>query len=356
MSTRLVVAGGGTGGHLFPGVAVAEEVLRSAAGSEVLFVGTERGLESRVLPKLGYRLECIQITGIKTVGVLGALTGLARIPGATWQSRKILRDFGATCVVGVGGYASGPAVLAAKLANLPCAILEQNSVPGMTNRYLGKFADRAFLSFSHSEKYFRKSIRRRVGNPVRRAIVDTLHERAGAEGALRLLVLGGSQGAVAVNQMVVAALQRLQVPLHVTHQCGERGLQETREGYRSAGIEANCVAFIDDIAHAYARADLVVARAGATTLAELGIAGVPAILVPYPHAAEDHQRFNAEEFAGAGAALVCAQGTGAAARLAEMLERLCLDAELRRAMGGKMRAQGRPNAASEVAKWIFSRG
>ncbi len=353
---RLLVAGGGTGGHLFPGIAIAEEVVRRSGG-EVLFVGTSRGIETRAVPAAGYRLETLQVSGLKRVGVAGTLRGLWRLPVALVRSFAILRQFRPSVVVGVGGYASGPVVLAAALAGYPTAIQEQNSVPGITNRVLGKLARAVFIAFEDAAGFFPARKLARLGNPVRAGIVAAL-EGAVAEpqaaDRLRILVVGGSQGARAVSELVVAAVPLLAeqgIAFSLVHQTGSADLERMTERYQALGLagRATARAFIDDMAAAYGQADVVVARAGALTLAELAIAGKPAILVPLPTAADDHQRKNAARFAEAGAAVVLDQRTATPADLAAALSALAREPGRRTAMATAMRGLGRPRAAQDIA-------
>lgn len=367
---RLLIAGGGTGGHLFPGVAVAEEIRARDPGAAVRFVGTRRGIEARVLPELGWELAFIDVSGLKTVGALGALRGLARIPRALWQSRRVVRDFDPDVVIGVGGYASGPVVLVARLMGLPTAILEQNSIPGLTNKILGRFARAVFLSFDESRRFFpgRKVVA--SGNPIRRALVaalqhgDSMSENDGQDapasepGVPRLLVFGGSQGARALNELVPAAAALLRargLGFAIVHQTGEAELEATRARYQEAGVEATCQAFIRDMAAAYRSADLVVSRAGATTVAELSVVGRPAILIPYPYAADNHQEINARELVRAGAALLHRQAELTPEGLADALAELLGDADARARMGAAMKALGRPEAAATIADWCAAR-
>ena len=371
---RLLIAGGGTGGHLFPGVAVAEALRARDPEAAVLFVGTRRGIEARVLPELGWDLELIDISGIKTVGARGALRALVRVPGSIWQSRGIIRRFAPDMVIGVGGYASGPVVLAARLMGLPTAILEQNSVPGLTNKILGRVVRSVFLSFDESRRFFpaRKAVM--SGNPIRLDLLAALEGATAGEGAgegaasgasdgdgesdgapvPRVFVFGGSQGAVAVNELVTGAAAILAsrgVRFSIVHQTGEADLEATRQRYAAAGVNAECRAFIRDMAAEYRAADLIVSRAGATTVAELGVVGRPAILVPYPYAADNHQEINAQELVRAGAAQLYRQADLTPERLADAMTGLLEDPDARRHMGSAMKAFGRPEAAGVIVDW-----
>ena len=352
---RLLVAGGGTGGHLFPGIAVADEVIRRGSG-DVLFVGTGRGIETRAVPAAGYALETLDVSGLKRMGLVGTLRGLYRVPLAIAGSIAILRRFKPEVVLGVGGYASGPMVLAAALLGYPTAIQEQNSVPGITNRVLGRLVRAVFTAFEDAARFFPSRKIERLGNPVRQKIVAALLGVSKAEvgsAKLRILVVGGSQGARAVSDLVAGAAAELAgagIDFALVHQTGSADLERIQEGYRTLGLAERVVvkAFIDDMASAYAEADIVVARAGALTLAELAIAGRPAILIPLPTAADDHQRKNAAQFASAGAALVLDQGTASGKVLATAIAGLAKDRAKRAEMGAAMHGLARPQAAQAI--------
>ncbi len=378
---RVVIAGGGTGGHLFPGVAVAEELRAQDPNATIVFVGTERGIEARVLPELAPQLDAsvayIDISGIKTVGLRGAVRGLARLPKAIWQSRQILRANGAEVAIGVGGYASGPVLIAARLLGLPTAVLEQNSIPGITNKVLGRVVDAVFISFADSGRFFPKGKIRLSGNPIRPSMLAALAQHTdqtpepdidngpgdpgdpGGPGDTggeppRIFIFGGSQGAVAVNRLVAQALAILQddgLELDIVHQTGEADLETTQHLYLSRGITADCRAFIHDMARQYRRADVIVSRAGATTVAELAIAGRAAILIPYPYAADNHQEHNARALVEAGAAQMFRQSELNPERLADHLRTLLQNPEVRARMGSAMKAFGRPHAAADVVAW-----
>lgn len=354
---KLVIAGGGTGGHLFPGVAIAEELRAREPSAEITFVGTKRGIEARVLPDLGWPLELIEVSGLKTVGVLGAIRGLLRLPRAWWQARALLKRLQPDAVIGVGGYASGPVVFAAKLRGIPTAICEQNSIPGLTNKILGRLVRRVFLSFETSRPFFKPAKIVMTGNPVRRDLLARLQAPTTPHrGALHVLVSGGSLGAVAVNELAANALIELAKDheLEITHQTGEKDRESTAARYREAGVTADCRAFIKDMAATYLAADLVIGRAGATTVAELAIAGKPAVFIPYPFAADDHQTLNAAEMAAKGAALSFKQSDLTAAKLVAAIRPLLDDAAHRTAMGDAMKTLAKPGAAAAVIDWAQS--
>jgi len=352
---RLMIAGGGTGGHLFPGVAIAEELRARDPQATIRFVGTARGIEARVLPELGEDLALIEVSGLKTVGAWGAIKGVFRLPRALWQAQRIVKQFKPDAVVGVGGYASGPVVLMARLCGVPTAICEQNSIPGLTNKILGKFARAVFLSFEESRRFFKPKKIVMSGNPVRRDLVQKLLDaKSEPSETFHVLVSGGSLGAVAVNDLAAHALGTLakEHPIAITHQTGEKGLEATRAIYAKTRVVAECSAFIKDMAAAYARADLIIGRAGATTVAELAIAGKPAIFIPYPFAADNHQEINAREMAQAGAALSFKQADLTAEKLVDILRPLLAPAR-RSEMAAAMKALAKPHAAAAVVDWCL---
>jgi UDP-N-acetylglucosamine--N-acetylmuramyl-(pentapeptide) pyrophosphoryl-undecaprenol N-acetylglucosamine transferase len=349
---RLMIAGGGTGGHLFPGVAIAEELRAREPDAAVRFVGTERGIEARVLPGLGWDLQLIRVSGLKTVGLLGAIRGFFRIPGALWQSRKAIKAFQPDAVIGVGGYASGPVVLMARLMGIPTAICEQNSIPGLTNKILGRFARKVFLAFEESRRFFKAKKVVLSGNPVRQKLL------AGAVSETvprRIFICGGSQGATRVNELASQAIvQMADSAVTVVHQTGAKDVEAIRDVYAKAGVSAEVHAFIQEMAIEYGKADVIVARAGATTVAELAIAGKPAIFIPYPFAADNHQEINAREMAEAGAALMYRQADLTPEILAKTLGELLGDAARRAKMGSAMKALAKPGAAATVVDWCVA--
>lgn len=297
---KLLIAGGGTGGHLFPGIAVAEEFLAADPANQVLFVGTERGIESRLLPRLGYRLECISASGLKGLGAFAKLKSVSRFLYGYAQSRRILKEFRPDLVLGVGGFASAPVVLAARGMGIRRFIHEQNAIPGLTNKLLGRFVEQVFISIEESRQYFPPGSTLLTGNPLRKEILgnvfcDKAVPFTGEQ--LRLLVFGGSAGAHRINTAMIEALPYLvgiREQLSITHQTGEADSAEVRAVYAREDFSAEVAPFIDDMAAAYGNADLIVCRAGATTIAEVAACGKPCIFIPYPFAADDHQRRNAE--------------------------------------------------------------
>lgn len=349
---KLLIAGGGTGGHLFPGIALAEELLTRQPGlNDVLFVGTARGIEARCVPEAGMKIEFIDVEGIKGKGIWRCLRSLAMIPRALVESIRILRRYQPDIVVGVGGYASGPVVLAARLLGLPTAIQEQNALPGMTNRWLGQIAEVVFTAFPEAARFFPAAKVRLIGNPIRRAFLDNYLMAPSKHDKTALLIFGGSQGAHVLNATVIDALQSLDVQqrerLSIVHQTGARELEEVQKAYRDAGIEAEVVEFIDDMSKAYERADLVVCRAGATSLAELTVAKKASILVPFAAAADNHQEINANSLVRAGAAVMVRERELTPQRLAQELTAL-LDPERRAAMERAAGHLGHPEAAHDL--------
>jgi UDP-N-acetylglucosamine--N-acetylmuramyl-(pentapeptide) pyrophosphoryl-undecaprenol N-acetylglucosamine transferase len=353
---RLLVAGGGTGGHLFPGLALAEEVKTRHPRNDVLFVGSARGLEAKLVPKAGFPLELIGVGPLKGQGAFGLVRGVGRVPRALLQSMAVLRRFDPDVVVGVGGYASGPAVMAAWMLRIPTAVQEQNALPGMTNRVLGRFARASFIAFEEARPFFPAGRTHLLGNPIRRAFLDNyLHSKPPAE-RLSILVTGGSQGAHGLNTRVADAVERLAPGLgprlRIVHQTGVKDLEAVRARYERlppTGIEVSATSFIDDMARAYAEADLLVCRAGATTIAELTVCKKPSILVPFPFAADDHQTVNARSLVQAGAALLMQERDLTGEALAAELRALESDRPRLRLMARASGLLGRPEAAREIA-------
>lgn len=346
---KMLLAGGGTGGHLFPAVALAQRQLAGEPGSEILFVGTRRGIESRVLPELGFSLKTIDISGLVDKPLIGKLALVPQLLISVGQSLRILRQFRPDVVIGVGGYASGPVLLAARLFGYPTLIHEQNAALGLTNRLLGRWVDRVCISFPEMDCLLRRNRTVLTGNPLRSGMDDCPPLPAGTP---HLLVFGGSRGARAINEAVVAMLPHLEAfkgRLTIRHQTGEEDFARVRRGYIEAGWDAEgVVPFIVDMAEAYARSHLVVCRAGATTLAELTACGRPAILVPYPHAAADHQTANAQALASRGAALMLPQSELNGGLLAHLVKDLLADRERLLGMAGAAWAMGKKGAAERI--------
>ena len=304
---RIVIAGGGTGGHLFPGIAIAEEILDRGNTNRIVFIGTKKGIEHRILGQLGYELQEIDVEGVKGRGLKALIKVTYQIPHSMWQSRQILKRFCPDAVIGVGGYASGPAVVTARIMGIPTAIAEQNAVPGITNRILSKFANLIFVTYAQTKDWFPQSKVILSGNPVRKVFAAGRAQAQEEKQYRQLLIFGGSQGAAAINRNVIAMmpqLQKMKDKLRVLHQTGDREVETVRRAYEQFGLDAQVTPFIVNMADAYAAADLIICRAGATSLAEITAAGKAAILIPYPWAANDHQTKNAEALASAGVAVI----------------------------------------------------
>ena len=349
---KVLIAGGGTGGHLFPGIALAEEVTTRHHGNEVVFVGTERGLEARVVPKEGYPLELVKVQGLKGKSLFAFLKALIALPLAFIESFRILARQKPDVVVGVGGYASGPVVLAAWLMGIPTAIQEQNALPGLTNRLLGRVVRVVFTAFEGARRFFPEKKVQLIGNPIRRKLMDNYLRSHVAHERFSLLVFGGSLGARGINQRMIEALDSLgdlKDGLHFVHQTGKNDLEQVRKGYAEKGFQADVVEFIDDMSSAYAKADLVVCRAGATTLAELTVCKKASLLIPFPHATDDHQAVNAKALVDAGAALMFRESELTGQTLAETIRTLKSQPAQLKNMEKKAGLLGRPEAAKELA-------
>jgi UDP-N-acetylglucosamine--N-acetylmuramyl-(pentapeptide) pyrophosphoryl-undecaprenol N-acetylglucosamine transferase len=322
---RVLIAAGGTGGHIYPGIAVAKEVMRRAPESEVRFVGTARGLETRLVPQAGFELSLIESAGLKNVGMAARLRGLMLLPKSFFAARRLIREFGPDIVVGAGGYVSGPVLLTAAMMRTPTLVMESNALPGFTNRRLARFVDKAAVTFEAALPFFRgKGVV--TGNPVRREFFDIPPKQRDAT-RFSVLVFGGSQGARAINESMVAALAHLEAQrdvLNITHQTGEADFEKVQAGYRDAGWgeRADARRYIDNMVAEFARTDLIICRAGATTSAELVAAGKAAIMIPFPQAADDHQRKNAEALQAAGAARMILQQELTGERLAREISAL----------------------------------
>jgi UDP-N-acetylglucosamine--N-acetylmuramyl-(pentapeptide) pyrophosphoryl-undecaprenol N-acetylglucosamine transferase len=349
----VVIAGGGTGGHLFPGVAVARELLRRRPDAKVSFAGTARGLEARVVPKEGFDLDLIRSAGIKGRSIAARLRGVAMVPLGLLDAWRLISRRRPRAVIGVGGYSSGPVVLIAALRGIPTMLLEQNAMPGFTNRTLAPWVRTAALTYEETRAYFgRKSLV--TGNPVRPEFFSSVgSSKLEVRSWARVLIVGGSQGAHSINMAMVAAaaeLVRRHPGLEIVHQTGQRDLADVREGYRRAGVTARAEPFLDGMAGEVTSADVVICRAGATTLAELAAVGRPAVLVPFPAATDDHQRRNARVLETAGAAVLIEEKDRQVnvAALTEAVSALLSDDVKRGAMAAAMAGFARPDAAARI--------
>ncbi len=352
MMTTLI-AGGGTGGHIYPGIAIARELLRRDQANRVVFVGTARGLETRIVPQEGFELRLIRVSALKGMGARGqidSLLTLLRSLPAVW---RLLRELAPQLVIGVGGYSSGPVVLMAALLGIPTMIAEQNALPGLTNRLLARFVDAAAVSFEEALGFFRKHGLdvELTGNPVR-ADFFAIPPRTGG-GRLNLLITGGSQGARAINEAMIAALPHMRSlgdRLRITHQTGVADFERVRDACLAAGVTAEVSPFIDRMVEQFEAADLIICRAGATTVAELAAAGRPALLIPFPLAADDHQRRNAEAVERAGGGRLIPQSELTGQRLADEIVSLLADPARLRNMAESIRRLSHPQAASRLVE------
>ncbi|MFT3706639.1 MAG: undecaprenyldiphospho-muramoylpentapeptide beta-N-acetylglucosaminyltransferase [Archangium sp.] len=349
---RVLIAGGGTGGHLFPGIALAEEVVTRHPKNDAIFVGTDRGLEARVVPQNGFVFEAIKSRGLKGMGPVKLLLGLLTLPLSFFAAIGLLRKYKPDVVVGVGGYSSGPVVLMAWLLRIPTAIQEQNALPGLTNKVLGRFASAIFLSFEAAIPFFSYSRAHVLGNPIRRGLLENFLRSKVKHEKFTLLIFGGSLGARGINTRVIDALPHLKDlkdQLSIVHQAGKNDLETVKKGYADADFPADVREFIDDMAGAYLGADLVLCRAGATTLAELTVCKKASVLVPFPHATDDHQAVNAKALVDAGAAVMFREAELTGEKLAATIRELMNDAPRREKMEKAAGNLGRPEAAREIA-------
>jgi UDP-N-acetylglucosamine--N-acetylmuramyl-(pentapeptide) pyrophosphoryl-undecaprenol N-acetylglucosamine transferase len=343
---RAILAGGGTGGHVIPALAIANQ-LKKSYDAEVLFIGTARGIENRLVPAAGFPLQLVRVGALKNVSLTTRLKTAFDLPRAVWDAGRMLNEFAPDVVIGVGGYASGPAMLAAVVKHIPTLAFEPNVVPGFANRMVARFVSGAAVHFEETAEYFRHA--EVTGVPVRQAFFEIAPKRGGAP---TLLVFGGSQGAHALNDAMIRCLPVLlrEAPgIRILHQTGERDYNDALAAYRSLGESAEVSKFIDDMPGAFARADLVVCRSGASTVAEIAAAGKPAVFVPFPRAADDHQRVNAEALARHGAAVVVEESKLEGVWLAETIAALLQDPHRLKQMSQAARQLAHPNAARDIA-------
>jgi UDP-N-acetylglucosamine--N-acetylmuramyl-(pentapeptide) pyrophosphoryl-undecaprenol N-acetylglucosamine transferase len=352
---RAILAGGGTGGHVIPALAIANQ-LKKSYNAEVLFIGTARGIENRLVPAAGFPLQLVRVGALKNVSLSTRLKTAFDLPRAVWDAGRMLNQFAPDVVIGVGGYASGPAMLAAVVKHIPTLAFEPNVVPGFANRVVARFVSGAAVHFEETAKYFRHA--EVTGVPVRPAFFEIAPKRAGTP---TLLVFGGSQGAHAINEAMIRCLpvlQREAPGIHIIHQTGERDYNDALAAYQAlqdktgasaASFTFEVFKFIEDMPAAFARADLVVCRSGASTVAEIAAAGKPAVFVPFPRAADDHQRVNAEVLAQHGAAVVVEESKLEGVWLAETIAALLQDAPRLRQMSQAARELAHPNAARDIA-------
>ncbi len=345
---RVVLAGGGTGGHVIPALAIAQTLKRDYL-AEVLFIGTTRGIENRLVPAAGFPLRLIRVGGLKNVSLATRLKTALDLPRAVWDSWRMLTEFRPHVVIGVGGYASGPAMFAAALSRLPTLAFEPNVVPGFANRLVAPMVSAAAVHFQETARYFRRC--RVTGVPVRQAFFE-VSTRKKDEGQTTLLIFGGSQGAHSINQAIIESLplwREKLMDLRIVHQTGERDYNDAQAAYQQAGIPAEVYRFIDDMPATFARADLLICRSGASTVAEVAAAGKPAIFIPFARAADDHQRVNAQALERAGAAVMLEESNLTGERLVELLGSLLQDRKRLNQMGTAARGLAHPQAARDIA-------
>jgi UDP-N-acetylglucosamine--N-acetylmuramyl-(pentapeptide) pyrophosphoryl-undecaprenol N-acetylglucosamine transferase len=365
VALSVLIAGGGTGGHLYPGIAVARALLERAPDSQIAFAGTAAGIEARVIPREGFALELIRAAGLKGKSIQSLARGMTMLPLGGLDAWKVISRRRPSVVVGVGGYSSGPVVMLAALRGIPTLLMEQNVVPGLTNRLLAPVVDAAAVTYQESVRFFGKKAFV-AGNPVRPEFLgeDTSSSASGTSmeagsdsDVVRLLVFGGSQGAHAINLAMVGAAPRLAASsptVRITHQTGERDLEMVREGYRRAGLAARVEPFLYEMDREMKAADLVVSRAGATTLAELAASGKASILVPLPTATDDHQRRNAEALVRQGAAVMVVEREFTGDRVANEILELARNPRRRSEIGVAARRLARPDAARVIAEKVAS--
>ncbi len=338
---------GGTGGHVFPALAIAEALREQ--GITVYWLGTQRGLEARVVPAAGIEIHYISISGLRGKGVHHLLLAPIKIMRAIWQSLKVLRQCQPTVVIGMGGFVTGPGGVATWLLRIPLLIHEQNAIAGLTNRWLARLAVQVIEAFPHTFPPRYRAIP--IGNPLRKNILtlSILSPRQSHQ-PLRILVIGGSLGAKALNEVVPHALQQVQCPLEVWHQTGEAHVEAMQHAYRQAHFPARVIAFIEDMANAYQWADLVICRAGAMTISELAQVAIPSILIPYPHAVDDHQTQNAQFLARQGAAILLPQPQLTVDTLSNLVTELLNNPTRLQAMSLAAKYCAQPMALQEIVK------
>ncbi len=345
---RAAIVGGGTGGHVIPALAIARE-LRERYSAEIIFVGTSRGIETRLVPQAGFPLHLVQVGQLKNVSVTRRARTLTDIPRAVFSCRKLFTDFRPQVVIGVGGYASGPGMLAAILMRIPTLAFEPNLVPGFANRMVARFVSAAAVHFEETRRFFRNAVV--TGVPVRQEFFRIPERPFSPPGSL--LVFGGSQGARVLNQTMIDAIPKWkELGIQIRHQTGEHDFEKIESAYQQAGFPAQVSRFIDDMPSAFAEADLVLCRSGASTVGEITAAGKPAIFVPFPFAADDHQRKNAEALQNAGAARVIPESELTPERLSKALADLLRNPTVLTQMSAKSRALSHPKAVQEIGKMV----
>jgi len=351
---RIIIAGGGTGGHIFPALSIAEEIKSRSSENEILFVGTRNGLEKEIIPARGFKMEFIKSGGIIGKGIIHKMGAVISAMGGIISSFRILRAFRPDVVLGVGGYVSGPTVLSAYLNFIPTAICEQNTVPGLTNRILSKFSNKIFLTFVDSAKYFPEKKTVFTGNPLRNDFKESNLRDRGHRHKKTIFTIGGSQGASNLNRVVPPALARIDVgEFEIFHQTGKKDVDTVRDIYKSLNLSANVFSFKSDIAEIYKKSDLIISRSGAGTISEITAMGKASILIPFPHAAHNHQLYNAKFLENAGASVIIEDGLLDETKLADQINDI-LNSDKLEKMSEASSKLAKPDAANRIVEELYS--
>jgi len=351
---KIVIAGGGTGGHIFPAISIAEELIRRSGNNEVLFVGTNNGMEKDLIPGLGFNLKIINSRGMIGKGFMYKLRSVISALSGILSSYKILRSFQPDLVLGVGGYVSGPTVLSAYLNFIPTAICEQNAVPGLTNRILSKIVKKIFVTFQDSVNYFPENKVVVTGNPLRRGLIGKTLNKENRKNRFTVFIMGGSQGAAKLNNLIPHSLSRLtSTNLKVVHQTGKTDREFVENQYKELGIDAEVHSFIDDIAEYYLMADLVISRSGAGAISEITAFGKASVLIPYPYAAHNHQSLNARFMESAGASVVIEEEILTEKYLTTIIQEIINEGRLG-SMSEASQRLAKPNAAEKIVEELYS--
>jgi len=353
---RIIIAGGGTGGHLFPGIAIAQEFAARNSATKIIFVSTGNPLEKSVLARTDFELQCITAAGIKGRGIGHQLLSVLKIPAGILESMRILKDFSPDLAIGLGSYSAGPVIIAAWLRRIPIVIQEQNILPGITNRILSRFANRIYISFENTKSNLDSRKVRWTGNPVRRDLLEYSARHAAekiddtGDGIFTVLIIGGSQGAHRINMAVIEALGHLEDKDHLqfVHQTGEADEQQVSQAYRRSNIRCTVQSFFNNMAELYSRADLLICRAGATTVAEVTALGKAVIFIPFPYAADNHQVLNAGILSDAGAAEIIIEQDLSGEILSAKISYYAAHREALNEMAVKARRFGNPDAAKDI--------
>ena len=351
---KIVIAGGGTGGHIFPAISIAQEFMRRSDDNEILFVGTNHGMEKDLVPALGFNLKLINSRGIIGKGLMYKIKSMISALSGIFASIRILRSFKPDIVLGVGGYVSGPTVLSAYLNFIPTAICEQNTVPGITNRILSKVAKKIFVTFRDSINYFPESKVVITGNPLRSGLLEKALISEESSKGFNIFIMGGSQGAANLNTVIPGALGNSEIKnLKVVHQTGKNDVESVKKSYEKRGIDADVHTFINDIAEYYRKSDLIISRSGAGAISEITAFGKASILVPYPYAAHNHQSLNARFMENAGASVVIEEEVLTEDYLLKKIDEILKENRLT-LMSEASKKLAKPDAAKEIVEQLYS--